>query len=324
MKIKKKTQNLIVLIITIATPIASVLFFFFNQHNQHLKEKFEIQKAELQIKIASIERNIGDSEYFDVREFFNVQKIKTNPISSSHYIPSGNFYADTTDNKWAYKQISPISFIRNALDVNPMEFQIGRKNSLILDSIMSNPKFKDYRKEYRFHEWKYNKSLILENDTETVTLNSTINVFVIKKDIAGLVFDQIKKGINGEKETLNQLNLDSTIVNQVIETTKKQYLVNSSGLLFSLFINGVIYNSLLSGDLIELQSVQQKSDVFYTKYSKEQNLLGNRVFETGEIFFAERNNHIYFVLIKSFDMQPIIQMEKATDINKWLYSLKFI
>jgi len=296
------------------------LLFFYNYRINHIEEKFEIEKAKLKTEIASIERNIGDNKFFDVRQFFITDNNTKDPLYSSEYIPSGNFYADTTDTNWNYSQISPLAFVRNELNINPLELQVGRKNSLTLDSILSNQKFKDYRKEYKFHQWKYKDSIEIFNSGEKQILNSSISVFVIKKDIAKLIFNVINENINSDKLLLKSLEIDSTIVNQVIETAEKQYKKNSSGLIFSLFINGMIYNSLLSGDLIELQNIQKKSEVFYTKYNKEY----ENAFETGEIFFAEKSGNIYMVLIKILDTQPLIPMEKAADINKWLFSLKFI
>ncbi|SDY13014.1 hypothetical protein SAMN05444411_1332 [Lutibacter oricola] len=320
---KKRTKKNIIFFITVATPVIGILMFFYNYKIENIKDKYEIEKAELKTKISSIERNIGDNKYFDVRQFFTTDNTK-DPIYSSEYISQGNFYADTTDTNWIYKKISPLSYVRNELNINPLELQIGRKNSLTLDSILSNKKFKDYRKSYKFHQWKYKDSIEISNSNEKEILNSSINVFVIKKDIAKLIFNVINENVKKDKALLKSYEIDSVIVNQVIGTAKKQYEKNSSGLIFSVIINGIVYNSLLSGELIELQNIQKKSEVFYTKYNKEYLLENDKAFETGEIFFAEKNDNIYIVLIKIFDKEPLIQMEKAADINKWLFSLKFI
>lgn len=86
----------------------------------------------------------------------------------------------------------------------------------------------------------------------------------------------------------------------------------------------MVYGSLMEGNILELESVQKESEVFYAKYSREFDYQPRKIFETGEVFFADKNNNIYIVLIKIFDEQPLIKEELSSEINKWLFSLKFI
>lgn len=320
---KKKRKHLrerILFWLAILTPICSVIVFLYERELENTKTKFEIEKLELKTKIASIERNIGDSDYFDVRRLFG----GNSKTDNADYILSGNFYADTTNNNWNYKKVSPVRYLRKELNINPFELQMGRKKSFILDSIFKNPEFREYRTEYRFHTWRYHDSISIGNPENKEYLSSSINILVVKKSIAKLVFDVLNQNINSDKKLLKVIDIDTTLVNQVIKGAKIQYDKSSSGLIFSLYVNGMIYSSLLSGDLIELENIQKKSDVFYTKYMRTYNYKDDRVFENGELFFAEKNNNIYLVLIKAYDKQPIISVEKASDINQWLYSLKFL
>lgn len=217
-----------------------------------------------------------------------------------------------------------MTFIKNGLDINPFEFAIGRKSSFTIDSIFKNPEFKKYKKKYRFHQFKYKDSLKIEVAGKEEVYNSSINVIVIKKDVAKIIFDILNENINKEKQLLKSLDIDSTMVNQIVKTAEKQFNQNSSSLIFNLILNGMVYNSLSTGNTLELQSVQKKSEVFYTKYTQEYDVEPVTIFETGEVFFADKDNHIYIVLIKVIDKQPLIKTELAADINDWLFSLKFL
>ncbi|TXD54057.1 MULTISPECIES: hypothetical protein [unclassified Polaribacter] len=319
---KQSKRNNILFWLAIIGTIGSILVWLYNYRIDNLKEKHSSEITQLNTKISSIERNIGENDYFDVKQLFVSKNNKLLPNSS--YLASGNFYADTTSSKWNYKQISPVNFIRKELEINPIELQLGREYSFTLDSIFKNPEFKNYKRKYKFHQFKYKDSLKIEVEGKQEIFNSSINVIVVKKDVAKNIFEIVNKNINKEKTLLKQLDIDSTIVNQVIKTAKKQFNQNSSSLIFNLILNGMVYGSLTNGNILELESIQKKSEVFYTKYTREYENKPNKIFETGEIFFADKDNHIYIVLIKVFDKQPIIKTELAADINKWLFSLKFL
>lgn len=311
--------------ITITSAIVlPIIFFLYNYRIDILNDKHQAEIMVLETKISSIERNIGENDYFDVKNLFVSDGQGNKPLFQSNFVPSGNFYADTTSTEWFYKEISPISYIKNELDIDPLEFQIGRKSSISIDSILSSQEFISYRREYKFHQWKYKDSIILERDNINKILNTTINVFIIDKEVAKLAFDVLNRNLKSEKVLVNSLDIDTTLLNRVVKTAKKQYSKNSSALMFNIFINGMIYNSLLKGDLIELKNVQKKSDVFYTKYTSEIEAETNPIFETSELFFAEKNNKVYIVIIRAFDLEPIIPSKKATAINKWLFSLQFL
>lgn len=321
---KQKKRNNILFWIAIIGPVASVITWLYVYRIDNLKEKHSAEITELNTKISSIERNIGENDYFDVKQLFVSDNNRNKSLPNSDYIASGNFYADTTNTNWTYKQIPPVTFVRNGLEIDPLEFQVGRKSSFTIDSIFKNPEFKNYKKEYRFHQFKYKDSLKIEVDGKQEIFNSSINVVVIKKEVAKVIFDIVNQNINKEKDLLKNLDIDSTMVNQVIKTAQKQFDQDSSGLIFNLILNGMVYGSLSSGNTLELQSVQKKSDVFYTKYTREYDIEPEKIFETGEIFFADKDNHIYIVLIKVIDKQPLIKTELAADINKWLFALKFL
>jgi len=322
--VKQKKRNNILFWIAVIGALASVLTWLYVYGIDNLKEKHSAEIIELNTKISSIERNIGENDYFDVKQLFFSDNNRNQSLPHSNYIASGNFYADTTNTNWTYKQIPPVTFVRNELEIDPLEFQIGRKSSFTIDSIFKNPEFKNYKKKYRFHQFKYKDSLKIEVDGKEKIFNSSINVVVIKKEVAKVIFDIINQNINKEKDLLKNVEIDSTMVNQVIKTAEKQFNKDSSGLIFNLILNGMVYSSLSSGNTLELQSVQKKSDVFYTKYTREYDIKPQKIFETGEIFFADKDNHIYIVLIKVLDKQPLIKTELAADINKWLYVLKFL
>lgn len=322
-KIEKK-RNTHLYWIGILAFLGSIVGFLWNYQSDRKDEKHATEITELKTKISSIERNIGENDYFDVKQLFLSENDRNEPSPKSSYVASGNFYADTTDTDWTYKQIPPITFVRNGLEIDPLEFQIGRKSSFTIDSIFKNPEFKNYKREYKFHQFKYKDSLKIEIDGKEEIFNSSINVVVIKKEVAKIIFDIVNQNINNEKELLKSLDIDSTMVNQVIKTAEKQFDKNSSSLIFNLILNGMVYGSLSSGNTLELQSVQKKSEVFYTKYTREYDVEPEKIFETGEIFFADKDNHIYVVLIKVIDKQPLIKTELAADINNWLFSLKFL
>lgn len=320
----EKKRNTHLYWIAILGVLGPAIGFLWNYESDRKEEKHAAEITELKTKISSIERNIGENDYFDVKQLFLADNDRNAPTPKSNYVASGNFYADTTNTNWTYKQIPPVTFVRNGLEIDPLELQIGRKSSFTIDSIFKNPEFKNYKREYKFHQFKYKDSLKIEVDGTEEIFNSSINVVVIKKDVAKIIFDIVNQNINNEKELLKSLDIDSTMVNQVIKTAEKQFDENSSGLIFNLILNGMVYGSLSSGNTLELQSVQKKSEVFYTKYTREYENEPEKLFETGEIFFADKDNHIYIVLIKVIDKQPLINTELAADINDWLFSLKFL
>lgn len=318
----KQLKNNIIFFLAVATPVVGIMWFIYERQIEHIEKKFEIEKAELKGKIASIERNIGDSKYFDVRSFFPSNNAISN--QKSHFIKKGNFYADTTNQNWSYRNMSPVTYIGSALKINPIQLQLGRKYSPVIDSIFVNKDFRNYIKDYRFHEWVYKDSILLKNEESDEFIHSSISVFILKKDVAEMMLNTLKSNINSDQMLLDLLDADSTSVNEIIANVKNQYNESSSGLIFSLFINIIVYNSILSGDLVELQNVQKKSNVFYSKYRKEYKNSDQTLFQTGELFFAEKNNNIYMVSIKIIEEQPLISVEQAADVNAWLYSLKFL
>lgn len=320
----EKKRNIHLYWIAILGVLGPAIGFLWNYESDRKDEKHAAEITELKTKISSIERNIGENDYFDVKQLFLSDNDRNEPSPKSSYIASGNFYVDTTNTNWTYKQIPPVTFVRNELEIDPLELQFGRKSSFTIDSIFKNPEFKNYKREYKFHQFKYKDSLKIEIEGKEEIFNSSINVVVIKKDVAKIIFDIINQNINNEKELLNSLDIDSTMVNHVIKTAEKQFNKNSSSLIFNLILNGMVYGSLSSGNTLELQSVQKKSEVFYTKYTRKYDIEPKKIFETGEIFFADKDNHIYIVLIKVIDKQPLIKTELAADINNWLFSLKFL
>lgn len=321
-KKRERIRNNILFFIAVATPVIGIMWFIYENKIENIEQQFEIEKAELKVKIASIERNIGDSKYFDVRSFFP----SNSAISSEHsqYIKKGNFYADTTNQSWNYRNLSPVTYIGSELKINPLKLQLGRKYSPVMDSIFVNRDFRNYIKNYRFHEWTYTDSIRLENEDSEEFLNSSISVFILKKDVAEMMLSTLKSNINSDQMLLDFIDLDSISVNEIITNVKNQYNESSSGLIFSLFIHTIVYNSILSGDLVELQNVQKKSNVFYSKYRKEYKNEIQTIYQTGELFFAEENENIYMVSIKIIEEQPLISMEQAADVNAWLNSLKFL
>ncbi|NJN28599.1 MAG: hypothetical protein HC819_22785 [Cyclobacteriaceae bacterium] len=321
-KKRERLRNNILFFIAVATPAIGIMWFIYETKIEIIEQQFEMEKAELKVKIASIERNIGDNKYFDVRSFFPSNSANSN--EHSHYIMKGNFYADTTSQSWSYRNLSPVSYIGSELKINPIQLQLGRKYSPVIDSIFVNRDFRNYIKNYRFHEWIYTDSIRLKNKDSEDFLNSSISVFILKKDVAEMILNTLKSNINSDKMLLDLLDLDSISVNEIITNVKNQYNESSSGLIFSLFIHTIVYNSLLSGDLVELQKVQKKSNVFYSKYRKEYKNEEQTVYQTGELFFAEKNDNIYMVSIKILEEQPLISMEQAADVNAWLHSLKFL
>lgn len=298
--------------------------FLWDYASDRKDEKHEAEITELKTKISSIERNIGENDYFDVKQLFMSNNDRNEPSPKSSYIASGNFYADTTNKNWAYKQIPPVTFIRNGLEIDPLKFQIGRKSSFTIDSIFRNQKFKQYKEEYKFHQFKHKDSLKIENKGKEEVYNSSINVVVIKKDVAKIVFNIMNQYINKERELLKSFDIDTKMFDEVVKTAERQFNKNSSSLIFNLILNGMVYGSLSNGNTLELQSVQKKSEIFYTKYTLDYDVESNKIFETGEIFFAEKDNYIYVVLVKVIDKQPLIKTELAADINNWLFSLKFL
>lgn len=318
-----RIRNNILFFIAVATPAVYIMWFIYQNKIDNITQKFEIEKIELKTKIASIERNIGESKYFDVRSFFP-SKDETINQQQSHYLIKGNFYADTISQNWSYRNLSPISYIGSELRINAIQLQLGRKYSPVIDSIFINEEFRSYIRNYRFHEWIYKDSIKLKNEEPKEFVNSSISVFILKKDVAEMMLNTLQANINSDQMLLDVLGLDSTGVNDVVTNVNKQFDKSSSGLIFSLFIHSIVYNSIFSGDIVELQNIQKKSEVFYSKYQKEYNLNGQTLYQTGELFFAEKNDNIYMVSIKIMEEQPLIRMETAADINSWLYSLKFL
>tara|TARA_R110002051_G_scaffold324919_2_gene424587 strand:+ start:1132 stop:2016 length:885 start_codon:yes stop_codon:yes gene_type:complete len=281
---RERKRNKILFWIAIIGFIGSLLAWLYSYRIDNLKEKHSVEITELNTKISSIKRNIGNNDYFDVKELFISKNEKSLPNSS--YIMNGNFYVDTTSSKWTYKQISPVKLISKELEINPIELQLFRKKSFTLDSIFKNPEFKNYKRKYKIHNFKYKDSLKIEIEGKSKNLNSSINVVVIKKELAKSIFEIIDKNIKKEKILISVLDIDTLIVNQVIKTAEKQFNKNSSSLIFNFILNEMVYGSLMEGNILELESVQKESEVFYAKYSREFDYKPKKVFETGEVFFC--------------------------------------
>lgn len=107
--VKKILKSEFTHIVTAITVIASFMHFVYQNKIDVIQEKHEIERNELKIKIASVERNIGENRYFDVRTLF--QENNSEAPYESHFLQKGNFYADTTLQGWLYKSVSPIQVL---------------------------------------------------------------------------------------------------------------------------------------------------------------------------------------------------------------------
>lgn len=131
--------------------------------------------------------------------------------------------------------------------------------------------------------------------------------------------------MESEKFLFSLIGLDEESLKEIILNAKKQFNKSSSGLIFSLFIHGKVYSALGNGEIITLEVVEKKKNVFYSQYSKEIHSDDKKVlYETGELIFAERNNNLYIVAVQMFSKEPLLNKIESADVNNWLFSLKFL
>lgn len=140
-------NNVIVLLIVSGVAVAGTTFsiseFLYSQEQKflHVKQDAEMtalkakhqeelfsllrshdsDRKEFEDRITSIEREIGENHYFDIRNFF-IQDSKTAEVSKrAQYFSDANFYAPRDRSRWTYAEMTTMDFLRYMLgDDNPI------------------------------------------------------------------------------------------------------------------------------------------------------------------------------------------------------------
>lgn len=339
MSIKEKIENNIWVVI-IGASISTGLFiysitgYFNGKEIEGLEVAHSIQIEQLKSRILSIERDIGEQRYFDLRKFI-INENQINEVDSDlTYFENGDFYVNTINDYWDFKEMTEIEYIikiAHLKDADLFFLQLLLPQfRLYSDSLIS-----EYLEEFPIHTWWSKDSIIFYQDSIEQILYSRISIQTMPLDAFQKIMDLgVDIIMYEEEEYTNDLKIDSLELFSDIEDLKSrianQAQIDLTGLMLTYQLYKKIQLGLTGNTIIKFDEIKKMKNISYGKirteylgcaYGENEN---SKIYQTEEIFLISKGNALYIIQIALPSTEPRIPKELTYNVNSWLNSLKII
>ncbi|MCH8275631.1 MAG: hypothetical protein IH851_12670 [Armatimonadetes bacterium] len=321
-------NNILVILITLGVAVASVtagvMHYLSNQQENLLRTKHEtaVQSlvaehkedlAELRTRLQSIERRLGNNDFFDVRQFFLDDARKLQLSMKAQFYGEAGFYAPIDETRWQYVTMSELEFAGHIL---------GKQNPLYAMLTSMAPQSQSFG---TVHLWKGVDEKLVEGPSPPIRrLFPYISVQRVSyEDLFGEIHniaqDRAEMLFTAQSEEARQFKEFAA------ETAAKIFRGDAVGAALSgyLFMQGVmtsmfsnanyyIQNLQKTGNVVYLQSITTLSDVtidgeHYANY-----------FVTEEVIMISTPEALYFVQTSVPNHEPAPRNEYFVWVSEWL------
>ena len=119
--------------IAVATGTSTIANYYFQKEKNiittNLQNEMESNKKKFEQRLASIERRLGENEYFDVRNL-QIDAQTVNFLSSStEYFSSDGFYAETGQERWDYNYFDDLELLEFTANKDEPFYQMTTQNA---------------------------------------------------------------------------------------------------------------------------------------------------------------------------------------------------
>jgi len=140
---KNPIVSLIVLAFIIVSGAVAIMQYFHQKEISIMEKQHSLDLKELRIKITSIKRLIGDSEYFDINNLFITKEQTMNVPANLKFFESDQFYAIEKTSNLIYKKYSFPELLAFEEEVEPSDiFKIKNKVKITPKSTSVPPQFR--------------------------------------------------------------------------------------------------------------------------------------------------------------------------------------
>lgn len=323
MTIKEKIEknpfiSLIIVSLVIVSGVIAVLQYFHSKEISILEKQNLLKIDELNSKLSSIKRGIGDSDYFDIRQLFITKDDMKSVSQNLLYYESDQFYAQSNLENFIYKKYSEPELFKYENDIEPPELFYKLYGSMYI------------------HQWVSNQEMIVEGVNDLKKISARIRVHKrSKEDLKGMLGELYHK-VNVqnilknyiEKNKLSDGEFDTLNINKNLENI---YDGNWSAIFLDKYLtNSLTLPTMNSNVEYELLNVNKVGNIIYVQgltTLKDVNINGvkyNTYYLRDEVIIASNFKDVYIIrtLVPSSD--PSTRNNYFNFITEWLSNFKII
>ncbi len=331
---------LIGLLITIGGAVFSVTTYFQEKKIESLKENYKNSIQKLEANILSIDRNVGEKKYFDIRNFIYSEGQQS---SGSEYFTKGNFYANTQIENFSFQQFSEIDFIRKITNLSEKDIEAAALFNPIF-KILQSEEYLNLTADAPIYSWISRDSIHYSIRSKTINEHQYMTVQKIKKEVilkvmnlgANFSFnlDEPIKIKNNDQLLKQKIVKKDTIGFNDLEKLKESLSNNLENDFISLFyyiiINMKFRAALNKNQSIEISKLQKLGNVLYMKsitktphcdYKGSKDVIH---YETEELYLISDGKNFFQLRSVIPGFEPLPNSKNLAQLNIWLNSLKFI
>lgn len=310
--------SLIIVSLAIVSVVIPVLQFFHSKEISILEKQNLLKIDELNSRLSSIKRGIGDSDYFDIRKLFITKDDMKSVSQNLLYYESDQFYAPSNLNNFIYKKYSEPELLKYESDIEPPELFEKLYGSMYV------------------HQWVANQELIVDGVKNLKKISARIRVQKrSKEDLKGMLGELFHK-VNVqnilknyiEKNKLTDGEFDTLSINENLENI---YDGNWSAIFLDNYLTKSLTLPTLNNNVeYELLNVNKVGNIIYVQgLTTLRNVIVNGIkydsyYLRDELIIASNFRDVYTIstLVPSSD--PSTRNNYFNDITEWLSNFKII
>lgn len=323
MNIKDKIEknpiiSLIVLSFILVSGATAVMQYFHSKEISIMERTHSLEISELRIKLSSIRRAIGDSEYFDVSKLFITKEKLMNIPPNLKYFESDQFYALDRTSNLIYKKYTYPELLK------------------FVEGIEATDIYQDLYEDRYVHVWTTDEEVRIEGVEGLNLISPKMTIQKILKDdlrgILGALYHKlnlqtiIRNYI--EKNELNDGNIDTLSVEKSLE---KIFRGNWGAILIELYLTTVLTTPALNSNVeYELLNIRNFGNLLYVQgLTTLTNVMVNEeIFEKyylrDEFICTSNFKQVYLISTLIPSTEPATRSIYFEEVTEWLTNLKII
>ncbi len=275
-----------------------------------ISEKYESVKGQLEARLVSIERRLGENDVFDVRRFFVSDPNNLSLSKYARYYADAGFYAPADDRRWEYLRLSEVDFA---------EYLMGKENPIM-------PLLRRPGEFTTVHVWKgIEEKLVDGGSSPFQRLFPFVSVVRVSHDDMLGVMNKMNYDMTETLVEYDEANFGSRENQETAGLLDKMYRGDSTGLLLSsnLLVSTVI-NSMFPGTSYYIRRLQKIDNVVYCQSLttltnvRIDGVHHDAYFVTAENIMISTPEAMYLINTVVPSSEPIPRNEYFVWITEWL------
>lgn len=323
MTIKEKIEknpfiSLIIVALIIVSGVIAVLQYFHSREINILEKQHSLKIDELNSKLSSIKRGIGESDYFDIRQLFITKDDMKSISQNLVYYASDQFYAPNNMEEFAYKKYSEPELFKYENGVDPPELFYNLYGSMYI------------------HQWISKEEIIVEGVKDLKIISPRIRVQKrSKEDLKGMLGALFHK-VNVqnifknyvEKHKLIDGGFDTLSINKNLENI---YDGNWSAIFLDSYLTKCLtIPTLNSNAQYDLLNVNKVGNIIYAQglTTLRDVTINNIKYDTyyirDEMIITFNFKDVYTISTIVPSSDPSTRNKFFTEVTEWLSNFKII